>query len=74
MSENRFEPLADIDVDGAVFQVGIHHYVFGPARPAIHFGTGCVDITINVHRGDIDTMVNALKRAARQIDKTKVGL
>jgi hypothetical protein len=69
VSENRFEILADVDVDGAVFQVGVEHYVLGPPRPAFHVGGGAVNVTVNVHRGDIDVMISALKQAKKLIDK-----
>lgn len=69
MGENRFEPLADIDVDCAVFQVGVQHYVFGPPDPTILIGTGALELKIRVHISDIDPMIEALTEAKAKIEK-----
>lgn len=65
--ENRFEVFFDSDIDGAVLQVGLLHAVIGPPRPAIRVGTGAVEITVNGHHSDIDTMIDALKAVRRRI-------
>jgi hypothetical protein len=72
VSENRFEVLVDIDVGAecVVFQVGIEHYVLGPPCPAFYVEAGDVNVKVNVHRGDIDAMISALKKAKKLIDKT----
>ena len=65
----RFEALADIDVDSAVFQVGLHHHPVGPARPGFVINTGAVEVRFNAHRTDIDAMIEALKSARRKLRK-----
>lgn len=65
--ELRFEALADIDVDSAVFMVGLQHFPIGPARPAMRFETGAVNVGIEVHYGDLDAMIDALKEAKRKL-------
>lgn len=68
-STYHFEPLADIDVDGAVFQVGVHHYPIGPARPGFIVNAGAIEIRFNAHHTDIDAMIEALKSARRKLRK-----
>jgi len=70
MSELRFETTFDEDVDGAVLQVGLLHYPIGPARPAIRINTGAVELTLNVHSTDIDTLIAGLKAAKKLQKKT----
>lgn len=65
--ENWFEVFYDSDIDGAVLQVGLLHAPIGPPRPAIRVGTGAVEITVNGHHTDIDTMIEALKAARRRL-------
>lgn len=66
---NRLEVLADIDLDGAVMQVGIKHHAFGPPGPALHFNTGAIDVTICGHISDIDEMIRALEKARKKLVK-----
>lgn len=67
--QNRFEALADIDVDGAAFQVGLSHYAFSPSRAGFRFNAGAVEVIVNVHHTDIDEMIKALRRAKNALAK-----
>lgn len=64
---NRFEVFADIDIDGAVMQVGLKHYAIGPPGPAFHFGTGAIEVTICGHITDVDTMIEALEKGRKKL-------
>ena len=66
---HRFEEIADLDVDGAVVQIGLEHFPIGPARPAIWINTGAVEVRFNVHHTDIDTLIDGLKAAKRELKK-----
>lgn len=63
----RFEPLANIDIDSASFQVGLHHYHIGPCRPGFVINAGAIEISVNAHHTDIDAMINALKLARKKL-------
>ena len=65
--KNHFEALADIDVDSAVFKIGLQHGAIGPARPAMRFETGAVSIGIEVHYIDLDAMIDALKSSKKKL-------
>ena len=67
--KNRFEPFTDIDIDGAVFQVGLQHCMIGPPRTAMHIGTGAIEITICMHCTDIDSVIDALNTARKKLRK-----
>jgi hypothetical protein len=69
MSENRFDVIVDSDIDGAVLQVGLQHSMIGPPRPAIRVHTGAVEIVLNAHHTDIDTLIDGLKAARRLLKK-----
>lgn len=60
---NRFEMIAETDIDGAVLQVSIQHHMVGPAGPGIRVNTGAVKLTIAGQLSDIDTMIEALLEA-----------
>lgn len=67
--ELRFESIADMDVDGAALEVGIQHYPIGPARPMIRVNTGALELSFNVHHGDISDMIAALKIVQKHLQK-----
>ena len=69
MTENRFDIITDADIDGAVIQVGLQHFVIGPPRPAMRIGTGAVEIIINGHFSDIDTLIDGFKAVKRLLKK-----
>lgn len=67
--ENWFEPFADLDTDGAVFQVGLQHYAIGTPGPAIHISTGALDLQFNAHITDLDALIEGLKAARKALLK-----
>jgi hypothetical protein len=66
---NRFEALADIDLDGSVMEVGIQHFAMGPAGLAIRFNTGALEVSFGVHMSDLREMIEALTAAEKQMAK-----
>lgn len=45
LDPNRLEVVADIDIDGAVFEVGVQHYAIGTAGAGIRIDTGAICVT-----------------------------
>lgn len=66
-SGNWFEDVADFDVDSAIVRAGLHHYAFGPPRPGFLVATGAVDVSINFHESDIDTLIDTFKAIKRNL-------
>jgi hypothetical protein len=68
-NENRIDVLADFDIDGAVFQIGIQHYALGPPGPVILVDSGPIALTVRAHITDIDTMLAALVEGRKKLLK-----
>lgn len=69
LDPNRFDALADIDTDGAVFQVGVQHFAIGPPAPAIFISTGALELKFTAHISDIDNIIDALKEARKELKR-----
>lgn len=70
--KNRFEEIANLDVDGAVLRVGIQHYASGvPSDPSIEINAGAVAVTICLFPGDLTKIIDALKAARKQLRQSK---
>lgn len=69
LPENRFDIITDADIDSATLQVGIQHYMIGPPRPAMRINTGAVEIMINGHHTDIDTIIDGFKAVKKLLKK-----
>jgi len=67
--EHRFEDLADIDIDGAGFTVGIEHFPLGPSGPFIRVNTGAIELIVRGHATDIIAMSDAFSKVRKVLDE-----
>lgn len=68
---HSFEDLADFDIDGAAFAVGVEHFPLGPPGPFIRINTGAIEVLIRGHHTDVEEMIDALILVRKELTADK---